>query len=96
MTCLGWGDGFAPIIGSRYGRWKYEILSNKTVEGSLAMFIFAFAASIFFVWLIIPSALNISRILIIALVAVLVEGCSPKEIDNILIPVAVIAATSFF
>ncbi|EHC18069.1 diacylglycerol/polyprenol kinase family protein [Fischerella thermalis] len=94
MACLGWGDGFAPIIGSRYGRWKYEIFSNKTVEGSLAMFIFAFAASIFFVWLIIPSNFNISRIFIVALVAVLVEGCSPKEIDNLLIPATVIATTS--
>lgn len=94
MACLGWGDGFAPIIGSRYGRWKYEILSNKTVEGSLAMFIFSFAASIFFVWLITPSTLNISRIFIVALVAVLVEGCSPKEIDNLLIPATVIATTS--
>lgn len=58
------------------------------------MFIFAFAASIFFVWLIIPSNFNISRIFIVALVAVLVEGCSPKEIDNLLIPATVIATTS--
>ena len=59
------------------------------------MFIFAFAASIFFVWLIIPSHLNITRIFIVALVAMFVEGCSPKEIDNLLIPATVIATTSF-
>ncbi|MBW4624679.1 MAG: phosphatidate cytidylyltransferase [Brasilonema octagenarum HA4186-MV1] len=96
MTTLGWGDGVAPIIGSKYGKLKYTILSNKSWEGSISMFVFAFAASVFFVWLIIPSQLNIMRILLLAFIATVVEGCSPKEIDNILIPVAVIVAASFF
>ncbi len=95
MASLGWGDGFAPIIGSRYGRWKYKILSDKTVEGSFSMFIFAFAASIFFVWLIIPSEFNITRILLLSFIAALVEGFSPKEIDNILIPTVIIIAANF-
>ncbi|MBW4631903.1 MAG: phosphatidate cytidylyltransferase [Iphinoe sp. HA4291-MV1] len=95
MTALGWGDGVAPIIGSRYGKLKYKILSDKSWEGSLSMFIFAFAASIFFVWLIIPGQLNYSQILLLAFIATVVEGCSPKEVDNILIPVAVIVAASF-
>ena len=55
IATLGWGDGIAPIVGSRYGRLKYEVLSNKSVEGSLSMLIVAFAASTFFVWLIIPT-----------------------------------------
>ncbi|BAY46388.1 hypothetical protein SAMD00079811_39980 [Scytonema sp. HK-05] len=95
MTTLGWGDGVAPIIGSYYGKLKYQILSNKSLEGSLSMFVFAFAASVFFVWLIIPSELNISRIFLLAFIATLVEGCSPKEVDNILIPTAVIVAANF-
>jgi phytol kinase len=95
IICLAWGDGFAPIIGSRYGKWKYKIFSDKSIEGSLTMFIFAFVASIFFVWLIIPSTLNINRILIIALAAMIIEGFSPKEIDNILIPITAIAISSF-
>jgi dolichol kinase len=90
IATLGWGDGIAPIVGSRYGRLKYEVLSSKSVEGSISMFIAAFAASIFFVWLIIPSELNIIRILILSAIATVVEACSPKEIDNLLIPTAVI------
>ena len=90
IATLGWGDGIAPIVGSRYGRLKYEVLSNKSVEGSLSMLIVAFAASTFFVWLIIPTELNILRIFLLCLVATVVEACSPKEIDNILIPSAVI------
>ena len=92
MATLGWGDGVAPIVGSKYGRLKYKIFSDKSFEGSLSMFIFGFAASLFFVWLVLPSFVNISRILLLAFVATLVEGCSPKEVDNILIPVAVIVA----
>ena len=90
MSTLGWGDGIAPIIGSRYGKLKYKIFSDKTLEGSLSMLIFAFAASIFFVWLILPSKLNIIQILFVSLIATLAEAFSPKEIDNILIPVVVI------
>lgn len=92
MTTLGWGDGIAPIIGSRYGRLKYQIFSYKSVEGTLSMFIFAFAASIFFLWLIIPHELNITRILLITIIATLIEGFSPKEVDNLLIPISVILA----
>ncbi|MFH7025365.1 MAG: diacylglycerol/polyprenol kinase family protein [Heteroscytonema crispum UTEX LB 1556] len=95
MSTLGWGDGIAPIIGSRYGKLKYQILSNKSLEGSIAMFIFAFLASVFFVWLILPSELNISRILLLALVATLAEACSPKEVDNIFCPIMVIVAANF-
>lgn len=93
IAVLGWGDGIAPIVGSRYGRLKYEVLSNKSVEGSLSMLIAAFAASTFFVWLIIPTELNILRIFLLCLIATVVEACSPKEIDNILIPSVVILAS---
>ncbi|GAA6616761.1 diacylglycerol/polyprenol kinase family protein [Scytonema sp. NUACC26] len=95
MASLGWGDGIAPIVGSRIGRIKYTILSTKTLEGTLAMLIFAFIASVFFVWLIIPIHLDFIRIFILALVATLIEGCSPKEVDNILIPIAVVIAANF-
>jgi len=94
IATLGWGDGIAPIVGSRYGRLKYEVLSNKSVEGSLSMLIAAFAASTFFVWLIIPGELNILRIFLLCTIATVVEACSPKELDNLLIPTAVILAAS--
>ena len=94
MTTLGWGDGISPIIGYHFGKLKYEVLSTKSLEGTLSMFIAAFSASVFFVWLIIPNELNIMRILLLALVATVVEACSPKEIDNILIPTVVILGAS--
>ncbi|MCW8797272.1 MAG: phosphatidate cytidylyltransferase, partial [Chlorobium sp.] len=91
MAVLGWGDGLAPIVGLKLGKMEYKVLCKKTVEGSLAFFAGSLLAGMFFVWLIIPAAFNLSTILIIALAATIVEGMSPKEVDNILIPVVVIA-----
>ena len=91
MAVLGWGDGLAPIVGMKLGKMKYKVLSEKTFEGSLAFFAGSVLAGMFFVWLIIPEAFDLSTILIIALAATIVEGMSPKEVDNILIPLVVIA-----
>lgn len=90
MAVLGWGDGLAPIFGVKLGKMKYKVLCEKTVEGSLAFFAGSALAGMFFVWLIVPEAFDLSTILIIALAATIVEGLSPKEVDNILIPLTVI------
>ena len=95
MAVLGWGDGLAPIIGTRLGRMKYRILSDKSVEGSLAFFVGSACAGLFFVWFIVPESFDATKILLIALIATIVEGVSPKEVDNLTIPVAVIAASRF-
>ncbi|NTU67658.1 MAG: phosphatidate cytidylyltransferase [Chlorobiaceae bacterium] len=94
MAVLGWGDGLAPIVGTRMGRIKYKILSEKSVEGSLAFFFGSFLAGLIFVKLIVPEAYDPVKIGIIALVCTLIEGASPKEVDNLLIPAAVIGLAS--
>ncbi|MFW9986239.1 MAG: hypothetical protein ACFFDJ_06730, partial [Candidatus Odinarchaeota archaeon] len=38
---LAGGDGFADLIGRRYGKHKFKIFAEKSVEGSLAMFFFS-------------------------------------------------------
>ncbi|MEI8101910.1 MAG: phosphatidate cytidylyltransferase [Chlorobium sp.] len=93
MAILGWGDGLAPIIGTRYGKMKYYVLSQKSVEGSLAFFVGAVAAGLFFTHLIVPESFHVVKILVIALIATIVEGVTPREVDNLTIPLAVIAAT---
>ena len=95
MAMLGWGDGLAPIIGTRYGKLKYRVLSDKSVEGSLAFLLGAIFAGMFFVWLIVPELFDAGKIVTIAIIATIAEGVSPKEVDNITIPVAVILAASF-
>ncbi|MCW8798661.1 MAG: phosphatidate cytidylyltransferase [Prosthecochloris sp.] len=95
MAVLGWGDGLAPIFGMKLGKMKYRVFCEKTIEGSLAFFVGSALAGLFFVWLIVPSAYNPPVILSIALVATILEGMSPKEVDNILIPVAVVFLAMF-
>jgi dolichol kinase len=95
MAILGWGDGLAPIIGTRYGKLKYRVLSDKSVEGSLAFLVGSLFAGMFFVWLIVPELFDAGKIVTIALIATVVEGVSPKEVDNLTIPLAVVAAASY-
>ncbi len=95
MAVLGWGDGLAPIFGMKLGKMKYRVFCEKTIEGSLAFFAGSALAGLFFVWLIVPSAFNPAAILLIALVATILEGMSPREVDNILIPLTVIVLAVF-
>ncbi len=95
MAILGWGDGMAPVIGSRYGKIKYQILSPKSVEGSLTMFVSAFVASLLLIQFIVPQEYNFNRILILSAIATVAEGISPKELDNFIIPLAVIGVAQF-
>jgi dolichol kinase len=94
---LAGGDGFADIIGRKWGKRKYKIFAEKSLEGTLAMFVFSFVFSYVILgiyWLIYnplyPDAFSLIRllapILIISLVATVVEACSPKNLDNLLVP----------
>lgn len=42
FAMLAFGDGFANVIGSRYGRIRLESFQNKSLEGFLAFLVFAF------------------------------------------------------
>jgi dolichol kinase len=94
MAVLGWGDGLAPIVGTRLGKMKYKVLCEKSVEGSVAFLVGSFLAGLFFVKLIVPEAYDPVKIAIIAVASTIVEGVSPKEVDNILIPAVVIALSA--
>ncbi len=74
MAILGWGDGLAPIVGTRLGKIKYEVLSPKTVEAVLHFSRELQGRAFFFVQLIVPEAFDAGRIILIALIATVVEG----------------------
>jgi dolichol kinase len=94
---LAGGDGFADMIGRKWGKHKYKVFAEKSIEGSLAMFFFSILFTyglLGIYWLILnplhPAAISLVKplmpILIIALVATIVEAISPKNADNLLIP----------
>ncbi len=104
---LAGGDGFADIVGRAWGKRKYKIFTEKSREGTLAMFVFSFCFTfvllgIFFLGMmdgflqyvagtgLYPPNFNpanlVLPVLIISLVATLVEACSPRQFDNLLVP----------
>ncbi len=93
IMTMTWGDAFSAIIGKRFGRHTYSIIghSKRTIEGSLAGFVFTFITVA--ITLRILSPLNFSLVLIGGLVAAIVgtllEAISPGGTDNLSVPIGV-------
>jgi phytol kinase len=88
---MAYGDAAASLIGEKYGKRKYHLIANKSLEGSTAMFFASFFS--FTVSLIFFSALysfsiygKIIPAIAVAAVATLVESLSPKGFDNLTVP----------
>jgi dolichol kinase len=45
FAVMAFGDGFANVIGSRFGKHRYARFNNKSLEGFFAFIIFAFISS---------------------------------------------------
>ena len=101
MAVVGWGDGLAPYFGKKYGSKTYKTFGReKTLEGTLAMFIFSIIGGILFVILLQPVLAPFSKsfdllfifmvVLLVAVIATIVEALSPADIDNLLIPLSTI------
>lgn len=95
---LAGGDGLADMIGRKWGKHKYKVFAEKSVEGSLAMFFFSILFTyglLGIYWLILnpiyPAAISLIKplipILVVSLVATIVEAISPSNVDNLLIPI---------
>ncbi len=85
-----WGDAFAAIIGKRFGAHTYSAMGQtKSIEGSLAMFVFSFVA-VALTFLIFYAPLTTSLIvgIVVALVTTMVEAFSPWGLDNLTVPIA--------
>lgn len=86
ILIMGYGDGFAAIIGGKYGKNKFKVLGNqKSIEGSLAMFVFSFIVSV-----VILSIFNQANVILLSLllasVSTILEAYSPYGLDNLTVP----------
>jgi phytol kinase len=84
-----WGDALAAILGRRCGQRKYSVLgSTRSVEGSLAMFLFSWLSTLVALLLLPPLGWQTSIVysLAVAVFATLVEALSPWHIDNLTVP----------
>lgn len=94
---LAGGDGFADLIGRRYGKRKFHIFADKSIVGTLSMFIFGllFTLGLLFVfWLALDplyASVNVTALIIpivvVSLVCTIIEMFSPRNLDNLLIPI---------
>ena len=89
---LVYGDGFASLIGIKFGKFKFSIFgSTKSLEGSLSMFVVTSVMSVF-VWMVFTSIgytmpeFNIVYIIGISAVATICEAFSYGGIDNLTVP----------
>ncbi len=83
IAAMSYGDGLASLVGQKYGKHKYNLLGDaKSIEGSLAMFlvlIFALAGVLAYY----GQPINALTIIMVSLVATLLEGITPKGLDNL-------------
>lgn len=86
MGILGFGDGLAPLFGKYWGKHKFTIFTEKTFEGSLSFLFFGIlGASI--LSFILFGEVRFYLIITATVVSTIIEAFSPKDIDNLLIPV---------
>lgn len=89
---MAYGDSAASLIGERYGKAKYRVFANKSLEGSTAMFLASLCSLaiglVFFSQLYSFSVFEeILAVFATATVATFVEGFSPSGFDNLTVPV---------
>ncbi|MCX6665292.1 MAG: SEC59/DGK1/VTE5 family protein [Euryarchaeota archaeon] len=89
ILAMSYGDGFASLIGIRYGKRKYKVFGDqKSYVGSLAMALFTFGTIIIALlfYRISFSQTLVLYIVGIAIVSAIVEGVTPKGLDNLSVP----------
>ena len=83
IAAMSYGDGMASLIGENFGKHKYNLTGDtKSIEGSLTMFVvLIFALAMVLIYYSIP--FNLISLVIVAFVATILEGITPKGLDNI-------------
>jgi phytol kinase len=89
ILAMSYGDGFASVVGVRFGRKKYNVFGDeKSYVGSFAMFVFTFITTIvaLFYYGISITFYVLLVLVVIAFFAAVVEGLTPKGLDNLTVP----------
>ncbi|MEM3700248.1 MAG: SEC59/DGK1/VTE5 family protein [Candidatus Bathyarchaeia archaeon] len=96
---MAYGDAVASIVGEKFGKRKYGVFAEKSLEGSAAMFLASFIVftfSLFYFSLILPFSFvdKLFSAVTVAAVTTLVEAFTPLGFDNLTVPV--FGALTFF
>lgn len=90
---MGYGDGFAAIIGKKVKSKEYKVgNTKKTIAGSITMFVISLIISI-----ISFNLLNIDYFVLkaigVSVLATILEAVSIKGLDNITVPIVITILT---
>lgn len=83
ILVLGYGDGMAGLIGKKYG--KIKVYKNKSIQGSAAMFVASLIVSFIILSIFTPSIAIVGS-LILAILATAIELFTPRDLDNLTVP----------
>jgi dolichol kinase len=88
---MAYGDGVASIVGRKLGKRKYKLMAEKSLEGSMAMFLVSlvglvFCITYFSMFYQFAVFSKTAATLAAAVVATVVEGVSPMGFDNLTVP----------
>lgn len=93
VLTLAVADAFAAIIGSSYGRHRYEVEDEfKSVEGSLACFVVAFLVIVLPLLFMttLPRVTCVLSALLVAMLVTIFEAVSLRGTDNLFVPIAAV------
>lgn len=89
LLVMAYGDGFAALIGQKYGTHTYTIFKgHKTFEGSFTMLVVSMIVITTYQYLKLGTV-DFIQVFLLSLVATFVEAISPFGIDNLFIPILV-------
>ena len=100
IFAMSYGDGFASLLGVRYGKHKYNVVGDeKSFVGTAAMFFFTFImmlVAIVYYQMVVGytfpfSIYSIGLLASFAAVGAIVEGFTPKGLDNLTVPFVIAA-----
>ena len=84
ILILGYGDGLAGLIGVKYGTKK--IFRDKTLEGTASMFVASLVIALVVLAIFTPSIM-VAGSLLIAIAATIIELFTPRDLDNLSVPI---------
>jgi phytol kinase len=86
---MGYGDGFAAILGKRFG--KRKIMGDKSIVGTVVMFVVTvLVVTGFSIGYSLPGTWSFGwwiSLFVIGVVASLLEAYTPHGLDNLTVPI---------
>jgi phytol kinase len=89
ILVMGYGDGFAALVGKKWGKTPIFLNKKKSVQGSLTVLIFSTIITLaiinyYYTSISLPNGILIG--LAIGLLSTVVEAISPNGFDNLSLP----------